>query len=225
MVGNPFSNLFGQSPIRPIQQHISKAHECAEQLVPFFEASCNNDWTRAATIQATIGDLEGDADDIKKDIRLNLPKSLWLPVNRSDLLNLVTRQDKIANSAKDISGLMLGRKMVIPKVIAPIMLDYCKTAVATSAQAVAAIQEMDELVEMGFKGNVLDVVQSLINELDNLENENDRLQVQVRAALFAIEKDLPPVDVMFLYRIIEWIGDLADRAQRVGSLLQLLISQ
>ncbi|MDB4825011.1 DUF47 family protein, partial [Pseudomonadales bacterium] len=94
-----------------------------------------------------------------------------------------------------------------------------------SAQAVRAIQEMDELVEAGFRGNVLDLVQGLITELDDLENENDRLQVQVRAELFKIEDQLPPIEAMFLYQVIEWIGDLADRAQKVGSLMQLLISK
>jgi len=225
MARNLFGNLFAQSPFSPIQDHIVKAQECAEQLIPFIEASINNDWELATTIQQTISDLESDADQIKKDIRLHLPKSLWLPVNRSDLLNLITRQDKIANRAKDISGLMLGRKIVIPNAIAAMMLEFSKTAIATSAQAVRAIQEMDELVEAGFRGNVLDLVQGLITELDDLENENDRLQVQVRAELFKIEDQLPPIEAMFLYQVIEWIGDLADRAQKVGSLMQLLISK
>jgi predicted phosphate transport protein (TIGR00153 family) len=225
MARNLFGNLFAQSPFSPIQDHIVKAQECAEQLIPFIEASTNNDWELATTIQQTISDLESDADQIKKDIRLHLPKSLWLPVNRSDLLNLITRQDKIANRAKDISGLMLGRKIVIPNAIAAMMLEFSKTAIATSAQAVRAIQEMDELVEAGFRGNVLDLVQGLITELDDLENENDRLQVQVRAELFKIEDHLPPIEAMFLYQVIEWIGDLADRAQKVGSLMQLLISK
>ena len=225
MARNLFGNLFAQSPFSPIQDHIVKAQECAEQLIPFIEASMNNDWELATTIQQTISDLESDADQIKKDIRLHLPKSLWLPVNRSDLLNLITRQDKIANRAKDISGLMLGRKIVIPNAIAAMMLEFSKTAIATSAQAVRAIQEMDELVEAGFRGNVLDLVQGLITELDDLENENDRLQVQVRAELFKIGDQLPPIEAMFLYQVIEWIGDLADRAQKVGSLMQLLISK
>ncbi|HBP75141.1 MAG TPA: phosphate transport regulator, partial [Alcanivorax sp.] len=37
--------------------------------------------------------------------------------------------------------------------------------------------------------------------------------------------ELPPVDVIFLYKIIEWIGDLADRAQKVGGRLQLLLAR
>ena len=64
----------------------------------------------------------------------------------------------------------------------------------------------------------------VITELDRLEHKNDKLQVKVRAKLFKLEADLPPVNVMFLYKIIDWVGELADRAQKVGSRLQLLIA-
>lgn len=224
MAGNPFSNLFGQSPIRPIQEHMAMAHSCAEQLIPYFEAVLNNDWDAAKACQKKISKLEREADKLKKGVRLNLPKSLFLPVPRSDLLELVAMQDKVANCAKDIAGIMLGRKMQIPEKIAPMMTEYVVEAVATSAQALKAIQEMDELLETGFRGREVQVVEALIKELDRLENVNDKLQVKVRAQLFKLEKDLPPVDVMFLYKIIDWVGDLADRAQKVGSRLQLLIA-
>jgi predicted phosphate transport protein (TIGR00153 family) len=225
MAGTNFSSLFGKSPIRPIQEHMTKAHQCAQQLEHFFVAVLEQDWVKAEQVQQTIASLEGEADNLKKEVRLNLPKSLFLPVPRSDLLGLVTRQDKIANSAKDIAGLTLGRKMKIPTEIAPLMTEYVKVAIATSAQALKAIQEMDELLETGFRGREVEVVQSLIEELDRLEHNNDKLQVEVRDRLFKLESDLPPVDVMFLYKIIDWVGELADYAQKVGSRLQLLIAR
>ena len=46
MPTNPFVSLFGRSPIGPMQQHIAKSHECAECLVPFFEAVMVEDWAR-----------------------------------------------------------------------------------------------------------------------------------------------------------------------------------
>jgi predicted phosphate transport protein (TIGR00153 family) len=162
MASNPFSNLFGQSPIRPMQHHMTTSHECAAQLLPYFEAVLASDWDKAKDIQKQISKLESDADKLKKTVRLNLPKSLFLPVPRSDLLDLVAMQDKIANCAKDIAGIMLGRKMVIPEKIAPIMLEYVTEAIATSAQALKAIQEMDELLETGFRGREVKVVSELI---------------------------------------------------------------
>ncbi|MEM7360298.1 MAG: TIGR00153 family protein [Pseudomonadota bacterium] len=224
MAGTPFSNLFGQSPIRPIQEHIALAHECAEQLLPFIQATIQGDWDGASEIHQKISDLEHAADKAKTDLRAHLPNSLMMPVDRGDLLVMVTRQDEIANLTKDVAGLMIGRKMQIPQEIADMMIRYVELATETSAQAVKAVNEMDELLELGFKGRILDVVAELIQELNRLEHENDEMQIQVRARLFELEAGLPPVDVIFLYKVIEWVGELADAAQSAGGKLQLLIA-
>ena len=94
-----------------------------------------------------------------------------------------------------------------------------------TAQAQTAINELDELVATGFGGNEIDLVESMIHKLDVIESDTDDIQVAVRAILFKMEKDLPPVDVMFMYRILDWIGDLADLAQRVGSRLELMLAR
>ena len=87
MAGIPFSNLFGQSPIRPIQEHIQLAHQCAEQLLPFIEATIVGDWAVAGEIHTKISDLEHAADEAKTNLRANLPNSLMMPVDRSDLFD------------------------------------------------------------------------------------------------------------------------------------------
>ncbi|MGI9273378.1 MAG: TIGR00153 family protein [Endozoicomonas sp.] len=222
---NLLSSVFGRSPIGPIQKHITKAHECAMQLEPFFQAAFDGDWEKVESIQLTIVSLEHEADDIKKSVRLSLPKSLFLPVPRSDLLEIVTVQDKVANRAKDIAGIVLGRQMHIPEEMREAFLEYLRRSIATSAQALRAMDELDELVETGFRGREVDLVENLIEELDQIESETDELQIQVRKILFRLENGLPPVDVIFLYKIIDWIGDLADRASRVGGYLQLLLAR
>ncbi len=224
-ISNPFSKMFGNSPIKPMQEHMKVAHETAAQLQPFFEAAIASDWERANEIQQRIAELENDADELKKNLRLQLPKSLFLPVPRSDLLQLLSMQDRIPNRAKDIAGIMLGREMGIPKSLQKPMLGFVVAAIKTSEQALKAINELDELLEAGFTGRELKVVEKLIKELNSLENKTDKLQIKIRAALFKLEADLPPVDVMFLYRIFEWVGDLADRSQAVGSRLQMLLAR
>ncbi len=225
MPTNPFISLFGRSPIGPMQQHIAKAHECAANLLPFFQAVVADDWALAEQVQQEMSRLEHEADKLKKSVRQHLPKSLFLPVPRSDLLELLSVQDKIANRAKDIAGLMLGRQMSIPQGLQPLMLTYVQRSVDASAQALKAMNELDELLETGFGGREAALVESMIEVLDEIENDTDRLQVEVRRALFGQEKDLPPVDVMFLYKIIDWVGDVADRAQRVGNRLEQLLAR
>lgn len=222
---NFFAELFGRSPFDPLQKHIAVAHQCALELIPFFQAVYDEDWKAARIIQGKIVKLENEADDIEKTIRLQLPKSLFLPVPRSDLISLLTSQDKIANRAKDIAGLMLGRKMTIPESLKTPVFNYLETSIAASNQAVVAINELDELVETAFGGREIKLVDKMITKLNKIESETDQLQVAIRAGLFEIEKELAPIDVMFLYKIIEGIGDLADRAQQVGGRLQLLLAK
>lgn len=218
-------SMFGTSPIRPMQQHMAEVQACANELIPFFEAALAGDWERAAEVQARIAKQEGAADDLKRELRLNLPSGLMMAMSRRDLLETLTMQDRIANKAKDIAGLMLGRKMTFPREVAPLLFDFVKRCIDASAQAQTAINELDELLETGFRGREVDLVESMITRLDEIEGDTDKMQVAVRSKLFALEKELPPVEVMFIYRVIEWIGDLADLAQRVGSRLEIMLAR
>ena len=225
MPTNPFISLFGRSPIGPMQQPSAKAHECAAGLLPFFRAVIAEDWAQVEQVQQDMVRLEQEADRLKKNVRMHLPKSLFLPVPRSDLLELLSVQDKVANRAKDIAGLMLGRRMRIPLPLQGQMLAYVQRSVDASAQALRVVNELNELLETGFGGRETSLVESMVEELEAIENDTDRIQVEVRRELFRLESELPPVDVMFLYQIIEWIGDVADRAQRVGNRLEQLLAR
>jgi len=225
MARTTISNLFGSSPVRPLQQHMESVQECIVGLIPFFEAALSEDWTEAKKIQKKISKLERDADKLKRDLRLHLPKSLFMPVSRRDLLEVLRMQDNIANKAKDVAGLIIGRKMVFPEKVSEKMLDFVKRCIDASKQAQNAINELDELVETGFGGSEVKLVQDMIKMLDEIESDTDRIQIKIRAELFKVEKELPPVDVMFMYKVLDGVGDLGDLSQRVGSRLELMLAR
>lgn len=219
------TNLFGRSPVTPLQEHMAKVHACVSQLEPLFKAVVNNDQKGVAEIRKVIADLENEADELKWKLRHHLPAGLFMPVDRRDLLDVLMMQDKIANQAKDIAGLILGRHMTLPPQMHELFLEYGNRSIAASAQALKVIQELDELVETGFRGVEVDRVQSMISDLNKIESETDDIQVKLRDILFGLEDDLRPTDVMFTYRLIEGVGKVADLAQRVGSRLQLLLAR
>lgn len=225
MARTTISSLFGKSPVHPLQTHMASVQDCIVELVPFFKAVIKEDWKAAKAQQKKIARLEREADKLKRSLRLHLPKSLFMPISRRDLLEVLTMQDKIANKAKDIAGLITGRKMTFPEEISERLLDFIARCIDASKQAQKAINELDELVETGFSGREVTMVQEMIKKLDDIESDTDKIQVKVRAALFKKEKDLPPVDVMFMYRVIDWIGDLGDLSQRVGSRLELMLAR
>lgn len=225
MAFTTLSDMFGTSPVRPLQKHMQSVQDCVTQLIPFFDAVLAEEWDEAHKFQAEIARLENEADKLKRELRLKLPKSLFMAMSRRDLLEVLTMQDKIANKAKDIAGLIVGRKMTFPSNLGPLLKDFIQRSIDASAQAQTAINELDELVETGFRGTEVMLVESMIKTLDEIESDTDKIQVEVRKELFAIESDLNPVEVMFLYRIIDWIGDLGDLSQRVGSRLELMLAR
>ncbi|GAB4352641.1 MAG: TIGR00153 family protein [Gammaproteobacteria bacterium] len=222
---NYFSRLFGKSPVSPLQRHMEKVCACVTLLVPFFEAVLAEDWEKVRDLQGEIAKRESEADDLKHELRLQLPKGMMLAMSRRDLLEVLTMQDKLANKAKDIAGLITGRQMVFPEPVGKLMLEFVKRSVDAALQAQKAINELDELVETGFRGHEVEIVESMLEELDRIESDTDDIQVKVRAELFKLEDSWPAVKVIFIYQIIDWVGNLGDRAQRVGSRLQLMLAR
>jgi predicted phosphate transport protein (TIGR00153 family) len=218
------SKIFGASPVGAIQDHMQVVYRCAVRLIEFFENVLADDWSAAEQTRSSIVELENEADDLKRQIRSQLPKSLFMPVPREDLLGLLLVQDKIANKARDVSGLILGRKMEIPSEIKDAFLQFVARNVDAAKKARKTIRELDELYETGFRGAEAELVESLVEELDAIENDTDRMQAELRAQLFAIEDSLPPVHAVFLYRVIELTGEIGDTAERVGRRLELLLS-
>ena len=221
---NVLANIFGESPVMPLEKHIDVAYRCAKQLRGFFAAAVKGDWDEATAVRDEIEALEHKADDLKKEIRLHLPKSLFMPVPREDLLELLLVQDKIANRTKDVSGIVVGRKMQIPAPIAERFIEFVDRNIDAAKQARKSVRELDELFTAGFRGAEVDLVAGLIEELDQIETDTDNRQAELRAALYEIEDTLKPVDAVFMYQIIELTGEIADMAERVGRRLELLLS-
>lgn len=217
-------DLFGKSPIKPLQEHIELSYLCTQLLGDFLAASSAGDWEQANALQAQIVDAENRADEIKNTIRANLPKFVWMPFARSDVIELLTIQDRMANKSKDVAGLMLGRQIVFPASMSDSIQHMLQLSIEAAAKAKDAIGELDELLETGFSGKEFSVVQNLLGELNTIESKSDAAQVDIRAHLMGLESELPPVDVMFLYRIIDLIGDIADVSQRIGNRLLMLAS-
>jgi len=223
-VGNYISKIFGASPVGPLQEHMEVCFQAARTLKSFFAAVTEENWERVAELRVAIVALEHEADELKAQIRSQLPKSMFMPVPREDLLQLVLVQDQIPNLARDISGLVLGRRMEIPEPMQDSFVEFVARNSDAAKKARKTIRELDELYETGFRGAEVELVLAFIAELDAIENDTDELQAKVRTQLFALEDSLPPVNVMFLYQVIDLIGDIGDMAERIGRRLELLIN-
>jgi len=103
-------------------------------------------------------------------------------------------------------------KKIVTTAVSAIIGLGLSTMVATSASA-------------GFGGTEVKLVDNMIHRLDEIEHDSDQQQIGIRSKLFKLENDMPPVNAVFLYKIIDAVGSLADHAQQVGGRLQLLLAR
>jgi predicted phosphate transport protein (TIGR00153 family) len=148
-----------------------------------------------------------------------------MPVDRRDLLEILDLQDSIADIAQDMSGLLVERPMPVPEPMRAPLLDLCRAVEHTCMKSAEVIDRLDELVELGFRGREADKVEAMIDQVGTLEGETDRLGVVLTRELFRLEDTLPPVTVVFWYQLIDWIGNLADNAEKVANRLRLMIAR
>ncbi len=225
MSGSYLSGIFGSSPVRPLQEHMQKVVSCVSELVPFTRAVLAGDKQSRVRHHQNIVEMEKEADTLKKELRLHLPSSLFMPIDRRDVLEVLTMQDLVAGGARDVAGLIIGRNMQIPESMASGYMALIQRCIDACKQAHAAIRELDDLIETGFGKTERERVGGLLHKLDEIEQDTDEQQVVLRNELFKLENEIHPVNVIFIYKIIENTGGIADRAQRVGSRLQLMLAR
>jgi len=216
-------NLFGSSPIRPMQRHMQAAVACAREILPLFEDMAAGRAEAFPEHRRKIDELEHQADDIKHEIRSKLPSRLFMAFERRDMLEILDHQDSIADRAQDIAGIVDQRTMVIPEPLVEPLLDLVRKVIATCEHAGRVIQELDELIETGFSGREVGRVEELIKVLNDLESETDHLAERTQRKLFEIEDSLG-VGTVFWYELINWVARMADHAEKVGNRMRVLIA-
>jgi predicted phosphate transport protein (TIGR00153 family) len=207
-----------------MQEHMDVVLECAREIPGLFEALAEGEQEKVHAIKDKIFEREEAADKIKNELRSHLPKSLFMPVDRRDLLEILTMQDSIADVAQDIAGLLVERPMEVPEPLREPLLALTHRCVEVCEQSGKIIGELDELLETGFRGREADQVENMVVELNRLEDKTDELGLELARKLFQHEDEIKPVSVMMWYQLIEWVGDLADYAEKVGDRLRLLIA-
>lgn len=224
-VMSPFVKMFGQSPFKPLQEHMRVVVGCADFVPSLFEAVHKDDMDKVEEIREQIYACENEADTIKNELREHLPKSMFMPVDRRDLLEILDLQDSIADTAQDIAGMMVVRRMKLPEPVHKPMQALTKRCVDACRQLAEIMEAMDELLETGFRGPEADRVMRMIDELNKIETDTDAQAITVMRVLFKHEDEIGPVSTIMWDRVIHWIGDLANFAERAGNRHRLLLAR
>jgi predicted phosphate transport protein (TIGR00153 family) len=220
-----FGKLFGKSPFKPMKAHMKIANECAMHMPSAIEAFFKGDKNTLKEIKYSVFQLEADADKILEELQSRLPKTMFLPVDRGDLLAVMEAQESIADRTQDIIGLMIDLPMDVPEELQQPIIRLTNRVTEAVDGAYHIIKGIEDLVETGFKGPHVSKTQSLIHDVVGIETDADTIGIDIAHSLFAHAKEMDPVSVVFLYQLINWIDDLADSSEKIAIRSRLLLAR
>jgi len=216
------SEVISNSPLALLERHVGVCVDCVERLPLYFAEAQANRWGRASDVREEICRFEGLADELKQDVRGNLPRGLWMSVSRADLLELVRVQDKMANGVKEVSGISLGRQLAFPAAMTSEVADFIDVVVQVSRVVVKIIGATRELSRSAFGTRQTNVILDFVSQVEADERRSDEMQAALRARLKEHEAELSAVDAIFLYQLLSAIGDIADNAEKVAHRAQII---
>lgn len=204
---------------------MEKVFSCVCVVPLLFDALYKNDQTQVKEYANQIAQLETEADKLKSTFSLNLPTSLLMPVDRKDLLSLISIQDGISDTAEEIGQILTFRDMVVPEELKGLLDELLEGTMEITSDADAMIKRLNDLVEVGFGGRPSEQVESIIAGVRRSEHNIDNIVHRTRRALFTVEKNLDPVSVIFWYKIIDLLERISNLAENMGDRILLFLSK
>lgn len=217
------AQLFVKAPFGALKEHMDKSRECVELVGPMFEALLAGDREELERIAAQISKLEHRADKIKNEIRDSLPRTILLSVGRGDFLEVLAQQDSIPDAVEDISILLTLRPVKIPEALREMLFDLIHRVVNTFHKTYEVIRELQPVMDSVFGAPESRNVFDLIAEAGVMEWECDKAQFSLMKATFELENELGPVDIFWLSKVFDKLGDIANYSEKTADRMRLML--
>jgi len=214
-----------RSPFAAMQAHMDKVAETASLLRPLLQAVRDGAHERVLEIAGRVQELEREADNIYNDIRDHLPKSIFLPVGRRDILEVLRAQDSVADASWHVAETLTLKELTIPEELEGDIFGLVEHVERVCEQAQAITRELDTLVAASFGGPEAEHVFEMIRALDAEETPTDRAAHELARKLFRLEGQLSPIDIMLWFDVIRSSQKIVGYAKQVGNRVRLLIAR
>lgn len=217
------ASLFRGSPFAPLQDHLERVIECVHKMETLYEAYTQGDYEQIGLLAKEISKLEHMADLVKNEIRNDLPKGIFLAINRGDLLEILSLQDTIADKAEDV-GILFSLKNLEPL---PDMKDDLRDFIKKNIESVEAVhkilQQLNELLETSFGGKEAELVVQMVENVAYLEHEVDLMQVSLIKKLIALEDQIPYTSFYLWTNIFRTMAALSNTAEKLANRVRMLL--
>ena len=170
-----------------------------------------------------INRLENEADTIKRRIRGHIPKRTMTPVSTFLIFRYLKQQDGVIDAVQDtLDWISYKSETKIPSdlerdfaLLVNAVIDPIENLASMVAEAKKYFKSYSEKQRV--------VVKNIINKLHQQEREADKFEDIIKRKIFNMKMDA--VSIIYLVKLAEIIGSIADHSQNAGDMMRAMLSK
>ena len=217
-----FESRIGPSVFKSFYEHAEKVFETVENMNASVKSACDGKDIEEYITATSKSELE--ADEIKSEIRDVLRGSVRLAVDKLVFLELVSRQDRIADYAENVTEILSFRKLYDNKEAQKLVLQLADSVTATVEEYRKTVERFEYLLESAFSNKEKDIMHKYIGKVNDLEHEADLIEAKAASYVFTNGDD-QPLAAAHMYRLIQRLDDVANAAETAANSLLPIISK
>lgn len=163
-------------------EHVS---ECVHKMKFAIDTMMAGENEKLDDIAYEVSRLEHHADQVKIDIRNQLLRRFFMPINRPDVMDILSLQDELADTAEDVCKVITLKELPFHDDIRELFIQFVDQNMEAFAVAASIISELDELIESGFGGAEAEKIRSLAHNVAVAEHEADVIQIKLLKQIYA----------------------------------------
>ncbi|HEY5596130.1 MAG TPA: DUF47 family protein [Candidatus Bipolaricaulota bacterium] len=196
-----------------VQRHLSLV---VSTLKAFEEAltAYLNQAPEAQALARKVHEHESRADDVRREVIQELLQGALMGTYRADVLRLVERLDRLANTADTLARTILLQSIRIPAPLKPQLL-------AIADKTMLLLQQLESAIRMMFE-KMAEVMQHT-HRVEKLEGEIDRIEQEAIRQLFAMDLDL--AQKLWVRDFITQLAQVSDLGEDLSDLIEIIVAR
>lgn len=201
-----------------IEGLISKHLELVDKaLTKFHEALfvyLDEDIKKADELAFETHLLEGRADDMRREVEVELLGGALLASSRGDMLEIIERTDNLANAGEAVLDFLLLQEVKVPEDLKPLAKEIADKSLEIFAEVKAALHMLFE-----DKDKALEHTKAV----EQKESEIDKLERSFIKKLFGMDLEL--AEKIQVREFIERLAEISDRAEDLSDRIEMVVAQ
>jgi predicted phosphate transport protein (TIGR00153 family) len=209
--------LFGRSPFSQIQLHMDQVSKCIKKMTEAIDAVKAGRFDELDRISSEVSQLEHQADQIKNDIRGRLLKRVFMPIDRSEVLEILSQQDSLADSAEDVCKILTFKQLPFPADIKDDFDQFVAHNLEAYDIVASVIGQLDELIESGFGGVEAERIRGLAKDASFAEHQADLVQVQLLKKIYNHDTEMSHGEFHLWMRFTKVLSQISNGSENLAN--------